>query len=196
MRFLICTTNVGKVKEFKDKLPQFHFNTLKDEGIFLDIEETGSSFEENALLKLTTIIKLYPELIEKYELILAEDSGLCVDSLNGAPGIYSARYSGEHSNDTLNNQRLLSELYNSTNRVAHYEVCIAVHYNRSNYTFNGKVYGVISDEPKGDNGFGYDSLFIPDGYSETFGELNNEIKLQISHRTNAIELMMSAFHLH
>ena len=195
MTFLICTSNTGKVKEFKERLPHYQFMTLKDEAIFIDIDETGSSFEENALIKLTTIISKYPYLVDKYDFILAEDSGLCVDALDGAPGIFSARYAGEHGNDVLNNQHLLSELAQSSNRSAHYEVCIAVHYRSKNYLFHGKVNGMISEEPKGDNGFGYDPLFIPDGYSSTFGELNNTVKLKISHRTAAIDLMMNTFHL-
>ncbi len=195
MRALICTTNSGKIKEFKDKLSSFHFFTLKEEDIFIDIAETGNTFEDNALLKLDTILKAHPYLMDKYDLILAEDSGLCVDILDGAPGIYSARYGGEHGNDILNNNRLLANLEFQTNRRAHYEACIAAFFSNTQYTFTGKVLGTISLESKGENGFGYDPLFIPGGYVETFGELDNTIKMKISHRANAIELMMNALRL-
>ncbi len=195
MRALICTTNSGKIKEFKDKLSSFHFFTLKEEDIFIDIAETGYSFEDNALLKLDTILTAYPYLMDKYDLILTEDSGLCVDILDGAPGIYSARYGGEHGNDDLNNKHLLTNLEFQSNRRAHYEACIAAFFSNTKYTFTGKVFGNISFYPKGANGFGYDPLFIPEGYTETFGELDNTIKIKISHRANAIELMMNTLHL-
>ncbi|HRO76733.1 MAG TPA: RdgB/HAM1 family non-canonical purine NTP pyrophosphatase [Crocinitomicaceae bacterium] len=189
MKALLCTTNKGKVKEFKDKLLQVDFYTLKDENIFIDINENGHTFEKNARIKLNTILETYPILKEKYDFILAEDSGLCVESLDFAPGIYSARYAGEHGNDDLNNSKLLHELKNQSNRNAFYEVCIAVFHNGTTHIFSGKVHGTIATEPTGTNGFGYDPLFIPNGFSKTFGELDTDIKLKISHRTKAIELM-------
>ena len=189
MDFLICTTNQGKVKEFKNSFLNVNFQTLKDEKIFLEIEETGSTFEENALLKLKTIIDSFPHLKEKYDFIIAEDSGLCVEILNGAPGIYSARYSGKNSSDYSNNQKLLSELNSLTNRNAFYIACIACYHNNKYKVFQGELHGTIAKDLKGENGFGYDPLFIPNGYSQTFGELDPSIKLRISHRSRALNKM-------
>lgn len=192
MKILLCTTNKGKVKEFKEKMEEFDFFTLKDEGISVDIIEDGATFEENALIKLNAIRELYPDLEKKYDCIIAEDSGLCVESLNLDPGVFSARYAGEHGNDTANNNKLLSELKGIENRTAYYQACIACFYKDDSHIYCGKVFGSIAHEEKGTNGFGYDSLFIPKGYSQTFGELNAEIKKEISHRSEAIIQMVNA----
>lgn len=190
MDFLICTTNQNKVKEFKNNILNVNFKTLKDEKIFLEIDETGATFEENALLKLKTIINRFPHLKEKYDFIVAEDSGLCVESLNGAPGIYSARYSGNNSSDSSNNQKLLGELNSITNRNAFYIACIACYHNNEYKVFQGELHGTIAKDMKGESGFGYDPLFIPNGYFKTFGELDPSIKLQVSHRSRALSKLI------
>lgn len=195
MKALLCTTNKNKIREFQEKINLFHFHTYSDESIDIDIEETGNTFKENADIKLQTILDQYEYLKEKYQLIIAEDSGLCVESLEGAPGVYSARYSGEKSSDDSNNKKLLEELEKSSNRNAHYEACIACYFNNKKFYFTGKVEGSISNIEIGNNGFGYDPLFIPNGYSETFGQLDEKIKLQISHRTMAINKMIATLNL-
>jgi XTP/dITP diphosphohydrolase len=182
---LICTSNKGKIKEFKNNLLNMDFFTLKDENIFIDIEETGQTFLENALIKLNTLLDFYPYLKDKYDYIIAEDSGLCVSSLRGEPGIYSARYSGTHGNDLANNNKLLSKMVGTLDRSAYYEIHIAL-YHDSIHTFSATMNGSISTSIKGDNGFGYDPIFIPENYTQTLGELTEDIKASISHRSKAI----------
>jgi XTP/dITP diphosphohydrolase len=189
---LFCTTNQGKINEFKIKLLHTDLFTLKDEGIFIDIEESGQTFLENALIKLNTVLDLYPYLKDKYDYIIAEDSGLCVSSLNGEPGIYSARYSGEHGNDVANNNKLLSKMVEILDRSAYYEICIALYHN-SIHTFSATMNGSISISPKGNNGFGYDPIFIPENYTQTLGELDENAKLSISHRSKAIKDIQKKF---
>lgn len=188
---LICTTNNGKIKEFKDKLLNVNFHTLKDENIFINIIEDGASFKENALIKLNTILEKFPYLRNKYDLILAEDSGLCVTALDGRPGVYSARYAGSHGDDTANNTLLLEKLKGEKNRSAYYEVCIALYYNNKTSVFSDIMRGAISKSEQGENGFGYDPLFVPEGFSKTLGELDSSVKLQLSHRSKALDQIMS-----
>jgi len=190
MKILICTTNNGKVKEFKHKLLTDEIKTLRDENIFIEIEENGQTFEENAFIKLNTILDKFPELKFKFNLIIAEDSGLCVDALNGEPGIYSARYCGEHGNDKSNNLKLLSALNGIIERNAHYCATIVAWFDEQKYTFVGKMEGTIAFAESGGNGFGYDPLFIPKGYHQTLGNLDEELKLKISHRSKAIDEML------
>lgn len=195
MKALICTTNSNKIKEFKHKLLQVEFYTYKDENISIDIEENGNTFQENALIKLNAILNEFPHLSQKYDLIIAEDSGICVNALNGNPGIYSARYAGEHGNDQLNNQKLLEELKEVEDRNAHYEASIACLYKGTIHSFTGKMNGKIALSEKGNNGFGYDPLFIPHNQTMTLGELTDDFKLEISHRSQAIQQMTSSLGL-
>lgn len=191
MNIILCTTNQDKVNEFKNNILSLNISTYKDENININIEETGTTFQENALLKLNEVIKTFPYLIKKYDLIIAEDSGLCVDALDGQPGIYSARYSGQNASDSANNQKLLSELEGCKERKAHYELCIACFYQQATHLFTGTLDGEIANKEMGTNGFGYDPLFIPKGYRQTLGELDATIKAKISHRSKAIEKMFS-----
>lgn len=190
MDILICTTNKGKAKEFKDSLLNAEIKILSDENIYIDIEENGNTFRENALIKLNEVLKLYPKLKQNYDLILAEDSGLCVDSLNGAPGIFSARYAGLEKSDKKNNLKLLDSLNGISDRKAHYAICMAVYYKDKIITIEDSLGGKIATNESGENGFGYDSLFIPEGYDITFGELEETIKNKISHRAKAITKLL------
>ncbi len=192
MRIVIATSNQGKLNEFQKLFPKHvELLTLKDINYLTDIDETGVTLEENALLKATTIWKyLLTHPHYKIELVIADDSGLEVSALNGAPGVYSARYAGVPKNDTANNLKLLEALKNESNRKAQFRTVLAF-VNVAEQTYcEGIIEGTIGTVLKGDKGFGYDPLFIPNGYTQTFAELDLEIKNKISHRALAlIELL-------
>ena len=149
-----------------------------------EIEETADTIEGNALLKAKTIF-------EKTGInCFADDSGLLIDALNGAPGVYSARYAGEQKNDQDNMQKLLHELNGKPNRNAHFKTVMALIIDEQEYLFEGKIEGKIITEKLGTNGFGYDPIFVPDGYNETFAQLDSETKNKISHRARALQKML------
>lgn len=146
-----------------------------------DVEENGATFEENALIKARALRDYSGEWA------LADDSGLKVDALEGEPGIFSARYAGEHGNDAANNKLLLKNLHSPTlARTAHFTCAIAlVSPDGTEYVTIGRCFGTILHEERGSNGFGYDPLFLPDGYQKTFAELASDVKCKISHRAKA-----------
>lgn len=149
-----------------------------------EIEETADTIEGNALLKAKTIF-------EKTGInCFADDSGLLIDALNGAPGVYSARYAGEQKNDQDNMQKLLHELNGKPNRNAHFKTVMALIIDGQEYLFEGKIEGKIITEKLGTNGFGYDPIFVPDGNNETFAQLDSETKNKISHRARALQKML------
>lgn len=181
---VLATRNNGKVAEMQ-RLMSSHAPhlILKSAAEFNldDVEETGESFEENALLKATTIARAtgLPAL--------ADDSGLCVDSLGGAPGIYSARYSGVHGDDAANIDKLLSELAGSEERSAAFICVIALALpDGRNLIVRGELRGTIRHSRSGENGFGYDPIFQPEGMNRTLAELSPETKDEISHRGAAL----------
>lgn len=183
-KIIIASKNKGKINEIKNfLLPlQYEVFSLLDIPGIDDIPETGSTFEENALLKAKAV---YNKVMIP---VLSDDSGLMVDYLNGEPGVYSARYAGNNSTDEKNTELLLKNLsgVKENNRKAQFK-CIMVFYDGVNErTFEGTCYGRISYEQKGNNGFGYDPVFIPEGYEKTFSELPLEIKNKVSHRVNAL----------
>jgi XTP/dITP diphosphohydrolase len=184
-RWLFATNNRHKLEEAKLILAPFaEICSLQELGIDVEVEENGKTFLENARIKA-----------EAYSALsglpcFADDSGLCVDALNGAPGVFSARYAGEPCNHSDNNAKLLRELKSSTNRAAHFHCSIAtVGLAPENPHFEGQVFGQIGNELSGDKGFGYDPLFIPESYSETFAQLGPEIKNTLSHRALALQQM-------
>lgn len=186
-QILIATKNKGKVREFKGFFREYGITVDSlldlDENI-PDIEETGDTFEENAALKAEKIAGLLNKPV------LADDSGLIVDALDGRPGIFSARYAGEGKSDSDNNQKLLTELKEipETERTARFICVLAVAIPGEKTTFRtGYAEGKIALAPQGTNGFGYDPLFIPDGYEQTMAELSPTVKNSISHRSNAIK---------
>ena len=185
--FLIATQNMKKRDELQRILSPLGIRVrLAEElGISLsDVEETGVTFEENALLKARS------GCAESGLPCIADDSGLEVDALGGAPGVYSARYAGEHGNDALNIEKLLFEMMNipSDKRTARF-VCAAccVYPDGREITVRGECGGIIGNESRGSGGFGYDPIFIPDGYDKTFSELGDGVKTKISHRAHAIK---------
>lgn len=188
MKIVVSTKNNHKVNELKEMLnmPEIEFMTMSDLGIDIDVEETGTTFEENAMLKAET---LYEALNDDTLTVIADDSGLCVDALNGAPGIYSARYSGGDSKD--NNNKLLAELKDvpPLKRNAYFVCSIALVSKDTKTNFTGKCYGLIDKEERGENGFGYDPLFYYPSAQKTLGEMTADEKNKISHRANAVKLL-------
>ena len=182
----IATGNKHKAQEIAAILPSnFVVRTLADYPSLPEIEETGSTFAENACLKACGISAVIDGLV------LADDSGLCVDALDGAPGVFSARYAGEHGNDAANNAKLLADLAAmpaGTPTTARFmcAMCLAEG-GQVKAEFIGSVEGSITSAPAGEHGFGYDPLFVPAGYSCTMAELPEEKKNAISHRANALK---------
>ena len=187
MKLIIASNNKDKIKEIKQILSS-HFDeiiSIKEAGINHETVEDGTTFMENAIKKAKEICNISgcPTL--------ADDSGICVDALNGEPGIYSARYSGEHGNDQMNNKLILENLKGKSDRKAHYTCAMALIFpDGRELLAEGYWHGEIAHEPKGTNGFGYDPLFIPDGFDCTSAELTPEAKNDISHRRNALNLLL------
>lgn len=180
---LIATRNAGKIKELEELLAAMPFR-LRGLNSFSNVfnpEETGVTFAENAVLKA----KSYA--LQTKLLSIADDSGLQVEALNGAPGVFSARYAGENAGDQERIEKLLQELSNNQKRRARFVCVMAVADEKGDVKFieEGVCSGTIALSARGAHGFGYDPIFIPDGFSETFGELSSDIKQQISHRGRA-----------
>ena len=186
---VISTGNAHKLEEIGAILKDLDYNihSLKDVNLDnLEIEENGKTFEHNALIKARTVAKLTNMIT------IADDSGLEVDAIGKKPGIYSSRYAGENATDAENREKLLKALKNTaaSHRTARFVCCIAVVFpDGKEFVVRGTCEGTIAFEEKGDNGFGYDSVFIVDNYNKTFAELPSSIKNAISHRAKALELM-------
>lgn len=190
-QLLLATRNANKTREFSEILGnEFAVRDLSAEPNALAIEETGSSFAENAILKAVATSRRFPGLV------VGDDSGLEVDALEGAPGVYSARYAGPGAKDSDNIARLLSELSKvSIERPysARFRCVLALARGGELLgPFEGAVEGTIIEPPRGSGGFGYDPVFQPTGLAETFGEITPEKKNRISHRANAIRLLRAA----
>jgi XTP/dITP diphosphohydrolase len=181
-RLIVATRNVHKVEEIRAILSAFEVLDLSVLTDPPEVEETGSTFLENAILKAQAISELTDALV------LSDDSGLEVDSLGGDPGVYSARYAGEDGNDFLNNEKLLREMDGQSERTARFR-CVIVLARGGNVLadFSGAVEGHILQRNQGEGGFGYDPLFVPEGYERSFAELGEEIKNGLSHRSRALE---------
>lgn len=191
-KIVLASNNSKKIKEIKDILNglEYEVYSLNDMDINIDVEEDGITFEENSKKKATEIYLYLKKRGEDNFLVLADDSGLEVDSLNGAPGVYSARYAGEHGNDYKNNIKLLEEMKNfkGDDRKARF-VCVIslVDENGDIKVVRGEAEGYIIEELKTEGGFGYDPLFFYEGFNKTFGEASAEEKNAISHRGNALK---------
>ncbi len=182
MKFLIASNNAHKIKELNDILNALGVETVKpkDLGICCEIEETGTTFEENSMLKARNGYKLsgLPTI--------ADDSGLAVDALDGRPGIYSARYAGEGATDEEKIEKLLLEMKDKENRKAKFVSAVAFYSGEEGFTVVGECPGFISHSPKGENGFGYDPVFVPEGYNESYAQISSLEKNTISHRARAL----------
>jgi XTP/dITP diphosphohydrolase len=185
MNLVFASNNKHKIQEIKQLLPKnFHISSLGDIGCTVDIPETADTIEGNAMLKADYVT-------QHYQLsCFADDSGLEVESLDNAPGVHSARYAGDQKNDEDNIDKLLQELKAKPNRKAQFKTVIALNIDGEQHLFTGIVTGKIITERKGENGFGYDPVFVADGYDKTFAELSSEEKNQISHRAKAIHQLI------
>ena len=190
MKIVLASNNKGKINEFKKLLPNdevIAFNEILGK---FEVEEDKDTFKGNAIKKAQTI---YDELQKKGfldVLVISDDSGISVPALNNEPGVYSARYAGLNANDKENNQKLICELNKLKLEItpAFYTACIAIVYNKEVYTVHGFMYGKVINKELGENGFGYDPMFIPNGFSKTLGELDFEVKQEFSHRNRALKL--------
>ncbi len=184
-RIVIASGNKGKIKEIKELLKDFEIVPYTELIKPVEIEETGKTFKENAVIKAESIRKYLPD-----EIILADDSGISVPILGGIPGIYSARFAGEEASDKDNLYKLINELKaNNINKTpAYYTAAIALATPYGVFTTHGFMRGYVIDEARGDKGFGYDPMFIPKGFNKTLGELDENIKKEISHRSKALNL--------
>ncbi len=189
-QLILATHNDHKAQEFRDILPQYYVQTLADLGHDEEIEETATDLEGNSLLKAKTIFKRYGYVV------ISDDSGLEVNALNGAPGVYSARYAGEPRNDQRNTEKLLYKLHGASNRKAQFRTVITLISAGNSFQFEGIVSGTIAESPRGEAGFGYDPVFVPKGYQQTFAELPSDLKNKISHRANAIEKLLHFLNEH
>ncbi|MBS1780366.1 MAG: RdgB/HAM1 family non-canonical purine NTP pyrophosphatase [Bacteroidetes bacterium] len=181
---VIASNNQGKIREIRQMIEGVDLLSLNDIGFAEEIAEPFHTFEENALAKAGAIHQFSGKNV------FADDSGICANALNGQPGVDSAHYSGKRD-DEANLQKLLAELADKDDRSAFYKAVICLIWNDQTYFFEGICNGTIIKEKRGEGGFGYDPIFIPEGYEQTFAELSPEIKNNISHRGIAVRKMVA-----
>lgn len=181
-KIVVATGNAHKLREIAEIFTEYEVVSQKDMGFDEDVEETGATFTENALIKARSASKALGCIA------LADDSGLCVDALGGAPGIYSARYCGTHGDDKKNRDLLLENMQNVSNRRANFTSAVAlVQPDGNEIVVEGKTYGNILHEEQGDGGFGYDCIFESDDLKKSFGLATAEEKNAVSHRFRALQ---------
>lgn len=196
MKLIFASANKNKINEIKALLPVgFDLMGLADIGIVNEIPEPGTTIKENSFLKANYVLD-YLKQKNETAAVFSDDSGLEVESLKNAPGVYSARYAGVPKNDANNNKKLLEDLKLVTNRKARFVTVITLIINGEIRYFEGEIKGTISFEGRGTNGFGYDPLFIPEGYRSTFAELGAEVKNTISHRALAVKKLIEFLSKH
>lgn len=185
-KLVFATNNKHKLKEAKDIIGnQFEIISLEELGFKGDIVEDADTIEGNAKIKADFITRMYG--VDCF----ADDTGLEVDALSGAPGVYSARYAGEHCSFQDNVKKLLAAMDGIENRKADFRTTIALNLDGKQYLFDGRVDGTIATEQHGEGGFGYDPVFVPEGHTETFSEMGEEAKNVISHRGRALQKLIS-----
>ena len=185
MKLVFASNNKNKIKEIQLMVPKhIELLSLEDIGCTVDIPETDDTIEGNAILKANYVSEKYG-----YD-CFADDTGLEVEALNGEPGVFSARYAGEQKNANDNMDKLLSALENSNNKNAQFKTVIALNINGKQELFTGIAAGRITTEKKGTQGFGYDPIFQPTDYTETFAELSLDVKNKISHRAKATQKLI------
>jgi len=183
-KYIFASSNQNKLLEISKQLSGITLLSLLDVGYYDEIIESGSTLTENALIKSNTIYN-------KYSLpTIADDTGLEVYKLDGRPGVFSARYSGEQANASENIKKVLHEMKEVTDRRARFKTVICLKNNFQELFFEGTVEGLIANEKSGDAGFGYDPIFIPNGCQKTFGEMSLDEKNKISHRSRAIQKLV------
>jgi len=188
MRLVLATSNKGKVKEIQALYSEYDVVPYSELIEPFEIVEDANSFKRNALIKARAV---FNALKQDDVIVIADDSGISVEILNNAPGIYSARYAGEDANDKDNLYKLIDDVKakNVESSKAHYTAAIAIVTKEEEQCVHGWMYGDVITEAKGDGGFGYDPMFIPEGFTKTLGELDNETKSKLSHRSKALKLM-------
>lgn len=192
MQLVFASSNQNKIREINEILPPtFKVIGLKDIGITEEIPEPGATIKENSLLKASYVVDFLKNKGSVNTPVFADDSGLEVEALGKAPGVYSARYAGIPKSDENNNIKLLKELQQVTLRQARFVCIITLILENTIHYFEGEMKGTISYEPRGEKGFGYDPLFIPQGYRSTFAELDAATKNAISHRAKAVSQLVS-----
>jgi XTP/dITP diphosphohydrolase len=182
---VVASRNAGKIREIEALVAGIRLLSLDDVGFATDTGEPYETFEENALTKAQAVYDYCGKNV------MADDSGLCLAALNSAPGVHSAYFGGLPRSDEKNNQQLLSQLKDISDRRAFYKAVICLIWEGRPYFFEGICEGRIATELRGDGGFGYDPLFIPNGYEETFGELSPSVKNTLSHRGKAVQKMVA-----
>jgi len=187
MKIVLASGNKGKIKEFKKLLPNDEVIAFSEILGEMDIVEDADSFKGNAIIKAETI---YEKLNDCNVIVISDDSGITVPALNGEPGVYSARYAGVDASDKDNLYKLIDELKknNIEKTAAFYTACIAIVYKGETHTVHGWMHGDVICKTIGEGGFGYDPMFIPQGYDKTLGELDEAIKKSFSHRSKALQL--------
>ena len=186
MQLVFASNNKNKIKEIQQLLPAtIQLLSLEDIGCHEEIPETADTIEGNAILKANYVTKKYG-----YD-CFADDTGLEVEALHGAPGVYSARYAGEQKDSNDNMNKLLTDLSGKSNRNAQFKTVITLNKDGKQQLFTGIATGKITEEKWGDKGFGYDPIFKPEGYQETFAQLSSEIKNKISHRGKATQQLIA-----
>jgi XTP/dITP diphosphohydrolase len=189
MELIFATNNKHKVEEVQALLvPNFQIISLHDLHCTEDIPETEETLEGNALIKARYVYQRFSKSC------FADDTGLEVEALNNAPGVYSARYAGEDKDMQANRTKLLREMEGITHRNARFRTVIALIHHDAEYLFKGQVDGIITTQERGTGGFGYDPIFVADGMELTFAELDLSIKNSISHRAKAIEKLVTFLH--
>ena len=186
MQIVVASNNLGKIKEYQQLLKPFNIDvlTMNDVNVHGEADETGKNFKENSLLK-ASYVKKYTNLP-----IIADDSGLIIEELPNLLGVYSARFLGHETPYKIKRAKIL-ELLENKNRAAYFECCITLlNYDDKVHQFQGRINGKIASQESGVNGFGYDAIFIPNGYSKTFAELDEKEKNSISHRGIAVKKLM------
>lgn len=184
MKLIFATNNKNKLKEVQAMLDTITLGTLKDINCTEDIPETSPTIEGNAIQKVNYLTQYYSA--DGF----ADDTGLEVEALDNEPGVYSARYAGEEKSAKANMNLVLKKLKNQTNKKARFVTVIALNLNREQYTFEGVCNGTIVSEKRGTEGFGYDPIFVPDGFDKTFAEMTLDEKASVSHRGKAVRKLI------
>ena len=186
-QIVLATANSGKVREIKQMCEEYEVVAYTELIAPFEIVEDKPTFAQNALIKARAV---YEALDDKRSIVVADDSGISVDALGGEPGVFSARYAGENATDKENLYKLVDALKQKGlhSSKAHYTAALAIKTDAAEYVLHGWMYGDVIDTPRGENGFGYDPIFIPDGYDKTLGELDDAVKKRLSHRSQALAL--------
>ena len=188
LKIVLATSNKGKVREIKELCEDYEVIPYTDLIEEFEIIEDADTFKENALIKARAV---FNALEDKEVIVIADDSGISVDILDGAPGVYSARYGRENATDKDNLEKLMQAIKDKgvQSSPAFYTAAMAIVSKDTQRTVHGWMHGTALCERKGEGGFGYDPMFVPDGYDKTLGELDNEIKKKLSHRSQALALV-------